>query len=253
MSSTKRLEGKVALITGGSSGIGLATALRFVADGAYVFITGRRRRNLESALDEIGRSSASAVESDVSNVADLEQLFQTIGSRKGYLDIVFANAGSGTVRPLGTITEQQFDETFATNVKGVVFTVQGALPLLRENASVVLNASTAGVTGNQGLSIYGSSKAAVRSLARNWIIDLAGRGIRINVVSPGVVPTPGYDALGLSADQIQAFIELQLKGIPAGRVGTVDEVAAAVAFLASDDSSFINGVELFVDGGMTQV
>ena len=172
---------------------------------------------------------------------------------KGRLDVVFANAGSGTLSALGQITEQQFDQTFNTNVKGVVFTVQGALPLLREGASIILNASTTSIKGTAAFSIYSATKAAVRNLARSWIVDLKGRGIRVNVISPGVVPTPGYDLLGLTEEQIACFVDLQVDTIPLGRVGTTDEIAKAVTFLASNDSSFVNGVELFVDGGMTQI
>jgi NAD(P)-dependent dehydrogenase (short-subunit alcohol dehydrogenase family) len=172
---------------------------------------------------------------------------------KGRLDVVFANAGSGTLLPLGKITEEQFDTTFNTNVKGVVFTVQKALPLLRSGASIILNASTTSIKGTAAFSIYSASKAAVRNLARSWILDLKGRNIRVNVISPGVVPTPGYDGLGLTREQIQGFVDFQAATIPSGRVGTVDEIAKAVLFLASDESSFVNGVELFVDGGMTQI
>jgi NAD(P)-dependent dehydrogenase (short-subunit alcohol dehydrogenase family) len=250
---SQRLGGKIALVTGGSSGIGLATARRLLAEGAYVIITGRRKEVLDEAVQMIGPDSITAICGDVSNLRDVDRVFATIAKDVGALDIVFANAGSGSLLPLGSITEQQVDGTFATNVKGVVFTVQGALPLLRAGGSVILNASTTSIKGTPGFSIYSASKAAVRNLARSWIIDLRGRDIRVNVVSPGVVPTPGYDGLGLSADDIQAFIDLQVKNIPLGRVGMADEVAKVVSFLASDDSSFINGVELFVDGGMTQI
>jgi NAD(P)-dependent dehydrogenase (short-subunit alcohol dehydrogenase family) len=248
-----RLAGKIALVTGGASGIGLATARRFADEGAYVFITGRRSESLAVALGHIGEKRVTGVPGDVSRLADLERLFATITSEKGRLDIVFANAGSGTLSPLGQITEKQFEDTFNTNVKGVIFTVQGALPLLRAGSSIVLNASTTSVKGTAAFSVYSASKAAVRNLARSWIVDLKGRDIRVNVVSPGVVPTPGYDGLGLSKEQVAGFVEAQAATIPLGRVGTTDEIAKAVAFLASDDSSFIDGVELFVDGGMTQI
>jgi NAD(P)-dependent dehydrogenase (short-subunit alcohol dehydrogenase family) len=249
----KKLAGKIALITGANSGIGLATAQRFVAEGAYVFITGRRQNALDEAARHIGEANVTTVQGDVSELADLDRVFATIAADKGRLDIVFANAGAGTLSPLGHITEQQFDATFGTNVKGVVFTVQKALPLLADGASVILNASTTSIKGTAAFSIYSASKAAVRNLARSWIVDLKGRNIRINVISPGVVPTPGYDGLGLTKEQIAEFVDVQVNTIPLGRVGTTDEIAKAVSFLASDESSFVNGVELFVDGGMTQV
>ena len=249
----KKLEGRVALITGGNSGIGLATAQRFVAEGAYVFITGRRQQSLDEAVKKLDGRNVTAVQGDVARLADLDRLFSIIQAEKGHLDIVFANAGSGTLSPLGQITERQVDETFDTNVKGVIFTVQKALPLMGKGASIVLNASTTSITGTAAFSVYSATKAAVRNLARSWIIDLKDRDIRINVISPGVVPTPGYDGLGLTSDQIASFIDGQVNTIPLGRVGTTDEIAKAVVFLASDDSSFVNGVELFVDGGMTQI
>ncbi len=252
-SNSNKLAGKIALITGGNSGIGLATAQRFVAEGAYVFITGRRQQSLDEAVEKIGKNNVAAIQGDVAKLADLDQLFAAIKAEKGHLDIVFANAGSGTLQPLGKITEQQFDQTFNTNVKGVVFTVQGALPLLSEGASIILNASTTSIKGTAAFSIYSATKAAVRNLARSWILDLKGRGIRVNVISPGVVPTPGYDGLGLTREQVQGFVDLQVANIPAGRVGTTDQIAKAVSFLASDDSSYVNGIELFVDGGVTQI
>ena len=252
-SHPSKLSGKVALVTGGTSGIGLATAKKFVAEGAYVFITGRRPANLDAAVKAIGQTNVTAINGDAGNLSDLDVLFEAIRTKKGRLDILFANAGGGTLSPLGNITEEHFDTTFNTNVKGVVFTVQKALPLLSEGASVVLNASTTSVKGTAAFSIYSASKAAVRNLARSWILDLKGRNIRINVISPGVVPTPGYDGLGLTKEQIQGFIDYQVNNIPSGRVGTTEEIAKAVTFLASDDSSFVNGIELFVDGGMTQI
>ena len=251
--TSDKLAGKIALVTGGNSGIGLATAQRFVAEGAYVFITGRRQQSLDEAIAKIGRENLAAIQGDVSKLADLDRLFAAIQAEKGRLDIVFANAGSATLLPLGKITEEQFDTTFNTNVKGVVFTVQKALPLLKSGASIILNASTTSIKGTAAFSIYSASKAAVRNLARSWILDLKGRNIRVNVISPGVVPTPGYDGLGLTREQIQGFVDFQAATIPSGRVGTVEEIAKAVLFLASDDSSFVNGVELFVDGGMTQI
>jgi NAD(P)-dependent dehydrogenase (short-subunit alcohol dehydrogenase family) len=251
--TSQRHAGKFALVTGGSSGIGLATASRLAAEGAHVVIVGRRQEALDEAVRVIGSDRVTAICGDVSDLRDLERVFALITKETDGLDIVFANAGGGSLLPLGQITEKQFDDTFGTNVKGVVFTVQNALPLLRRNSSIVLNASTTSIKGTPGFSIYSATKAAVRNLARSWIIDLRGRDIRVNVVSPGVVPTPGYDGLGLSAEEIAAFIEIQVATIPSGRVGTVDEIASVVSFLASEESSFINGVELFVDGGMTQI
>jgi NAD(P)-dependent dehydrogenase (short-subunit alcohol dehydrogenase family) len=247
-----KLDGKIALVTGGTSGIGLATAQRFVAEGAYVFITGRRQSALDEAVQTIGRN-VSAVQADASNLDDLDRLYATIEREKGRLDVLFVNAGGGTLAPLGSITEEHFDTIFDTNVKGLLFTVQKALPLLPDGATIVLNASSTSIKGTPAFSVYSATKAAVRSFARGWILDLKGRGIRVNVLSPGVVPTPGYDLLGLTPEQVQGFIAVQADTIPLGRVGTPDEIAKAVVFLASDDSSFVNGVELFVDGGMTQI
>lgn len=248
----KTLEGKVALITGGTSGIGLATAKQFVAEGAYVFITGRRQAELDVAVNAIG-DNIRGVQSDVSNLADLDRLFATIQQEQGHLDILFANAGVGEIAPLGTITEAHFDKTFNINVKGTLFTVQKALPLLSEGASIILNASIVSIKGTPAFSVYSATKAAVRSFARNWILDLKDRQIRVNAISPGVIPTPGYDHLGLNDEQLQEFVTSQANTIPLGRVGTPDEIAKAVVFLASDNSSFINGIELFVDGGMAQI
>jgi NAD(P)-dependent dehydrogenase (short-subunit alcohol dehydrogenase family) len=249
---TSRLTDKIALVTGGTSGIGLATAKRFVDEGAHVFITGRRQEQLDAAVKEIGRN-VTGVRSDVSNLGDLDRLYATIQKEKGRLDVLFANAGGGQVAPLGQITEAHFDSIFATNVRGLVFTVQKALALMPKGATIVLNASTTSIKGTPGFSIYSASKAAVRNLARSWMLDLKEAGIRVNVLSPGVVPTPAYDLLGLTGDQLAEFIEMQAQTIPLGRVGTTDEIAKAAVFLASDDSSFVNGVELFADGGMTQV
>ena len=248
----KKLEGKVALVTGGSSGIGLATAKRFVAEGAYVFITGRRQTELDAAVKEIGEN-VTGVQNDVSNLADLDRLFATIEQEQGHLDVVFANAGGGKFAQLGAITEEHFDKMFNTNVKGLLFTVQKALPLLPEGASIILNASQNTTVGNPALSVYSATKAAVRSFARNWMLDLKERKIRVNAISPGVVPTPAYNLLGLSDELVQEFVDSQANKIPMGRVGTPDEIAKAVVFLAGDDSSFVNGIELFVDGGMAQI
>ncbi|MCC5661781.1 glucose 1-dehydrogenase [Nostoc sp. XA010] len=248
----RKLEGKIALVTGGNSGIGLATAKQFVAEGAYVYITGRRQVELDAAVEAIGKN-VTAVQSDVSNLADLDRLFATIKQEQGHLDIIFANAGGGQIAPLGAITEEHFDKTFNVNVKGLLFTVQKALPLLPEGASIILNASITSIKGTPAFSVYSATKAAVRSFARNWILDLRERKIRVNAISPGVVPTPGYDHLGLNDQQLQEFVDSQASTIPLGRVGTPNEIAKAVVFLASDDSSFVNGIELFVDGGMAQI
>ena len=247
-----RLDGKIALVTGGSSGIGLATSQRFVDEGAYVFITGRRQSALDDAVQIIGRN-VTAVRADASKLSDLDALYATIRQEKGRLDILFANAGGGTLLPLGEITEEQFDSTFDTNVKGVLFTVQKALPLMSAGGTIILNASTASIKANPAFSVYSATKAALRSFARSWTLDLKGSGIRVNAISPGVVPTPGYELLGLTEEQIENFVAVQAAGIPLGRVGTPDEIAKAVVFLASDDSSFVNGIELFVDGGMAQI
>ena len=247
-----KLDGKVALVTGGTSGIGLATAKQFVAEGARVFITGRRQPELDAAVKEIGKN-VTGVQSDVSNLADLDRLFATIQQEQGHLDVIFANAGGGQIAPLGAITEEHFDKAFNINVKGLLFTVQKALPLLTDGASIILNASITSIKGTPAFSVYSATKAAVRSFARTWILDLKERKIRVNAISPGVVPTPGYDHLGLSDEQLQEFVNSQAVTIPLGRVGTPDEIAKAVVFLASDDSSFVNGIELFVDGGMAQI
>lgn len=249
---SKKLEGKVALVTGGSSGIGLATAKRFVSEGAYVYITGRREAELEAAVRELGRN-ATAVQADVSKPSDLDRLYAQIKKEKGRLDTIFANAGGGGFLPLGAITEEQYHDTFNTNVKGVIFTVQKALPLLRDGGTVVLNASTAASQGMGAFSVYAASKAAVRNLARGFATDLKDRRIRVNAVSPGVIVTPGYKKAGLTDEQIQGFVAQMSATIPLGRTGEPDEIAKAVVFLSSDDSSFVNAAELVVDGGMTQV
>ena len=244
----KKLEGKVALVTGGTSGIGLATAKRFASEGAYVYITGRRQQELDSAVQEIGEN-ARGVRGDVTNLEDLDHLFQAIKDEKGILDVVFANAGWGEFVPLGSITEEHFDKTFDINVKGVVFTVQKALPLLKDGSAIVINASMVSVLGQPAFSIYSATKAAVRSFARNWSVDLKERKIRVNVVSPGFIPTPGYDHLGITDEMLKGAVV----NVPMGRVGTPDEIAKAVVFLSSDDSSYITGIELFVDGGAAQI
>jgi NAD(P)-dependent dehydrogenase (short-subunit alcohol dehydrogenase family) len=246
-------DGKVAVVTGGTSGIGLATAQRLADEGAHVFITGRRREELDKAQRQLGKR-ATGVQGDVSNLDDLDRLYDTVKREKGHLDILFANAGTAEFAALGAITETHFDRIFDTNVKGLLFTVQKALPLLRDGASIVLNASIVGTKGMPAFSVYSATKAAVRSFARTWTVDLRERRIRVNAVSPGIVPTPGYNTgLGLSAQQIDQFVAGSVPQIPLGRPGTPDEIAKVVSFLASDESSYVTGVELFVDGGIAQI
>ncbi len=248
----KKLEGKVAVVTGGNSGIGLATAKRFAEEGAYVFITGRRQAELDAAVQQIG-DNVTAVQGDVSNLADLDRLYATVKEQKGQIDVLFANAGGGEFAPLGAITEEHFDRTFGANVKGLLFSVQKALPLFRDGGSIILNASTAASTGAPAFSVYSATKAAVRSFARTWTLDLKERKIRVNAISPGPISTPGVDGLLSSAGPTDQLIAGMVAMIPMGRMGVPDEVAKAASFLASDESSFITGIELFVDGGMAQV
>jgi NAD(P)-dependent dehydrogenase (short-subunit alcohol dehydrogenase family) len=247
-----RLQGKVAVVTGGTTGIGLATARRFTQEGAEVVLIGRRQDALEAALKELG-PHASGVRGDVGKLEDLDRLYDAVQKRHGPIDILFANAGGGEFAPLGAITEAHFDKTFASNVKGTLFTVQKALPLLRDGASIILTGSTAGSTGAPAFSVYGATKAAIRSFARNWILDLKDRRIRVNTLSPGPTHTPGFH--GLAADEAQAkqFSDLMASQVPLGRMADADEIAKVAVFLASDDSSFVNGVELFADGGIAQV
>jgi NAD(P)-dependent dehydrogenase (short-subunit alcohol dehydrogenase family) len=247
-----KLEGKVAVITGASSGIGLATARLFVQEGAWVFMTGRRQRELDDAVKSIGKG-ARGVPSDVSNLADLDRLFAIVRDEAGRVDILFANAGGGTLAPLGSITEEHFDSIFATNVRGTLFTVQKALPLMKDGGSIILTGSTTGTVGTPAFSVYSASKAAVRNFARTWILDLAPRKIRVNVLVPGATSTPGLHGLAPNEDVRQAMIGSLVAGIPLGRMGEPEEAARAALFLASDDSSFVNGSELFVDGGSAQV
>ena len=247
-----KLEGKIALITGGNSGIGLATAKEFVNEGAYVFLTGRREPELTAAVMEIGRNVTS-VQGDVSNLADLDRLFEQIKREKGKLDIVFANAGIAKYATLGAITEEHYDSIFDVNVKGLLFTVQKALPLLPDGASIILNASIVASKGLPSNSVYSATKAAVRSFARTWTTDLKERGIRVNAVSPGSISTPGLSNLLASSESGQQRLKTIHNAVPLGRLGTPDEIAKAVVFLASDDSSYITGTELFVDGGFAQV
>jgi NAD(P)-dependent dehydrogenase (short-subunit alcohol dehydrogenase family) len=250
--SMGKLQGKIAIVTGGNSGIGLATAKQFVNEGAYVFITGRRDRELAAAMKEIGRN-VTGVQGDVSQLADLDRLIALIKREKGTLDIVFANAGAAQFAAIDEITEAHYDLIFNVNVKGVLFTVQKALALMPNGASIILNASIAASTGLIANSIYSASKAAVRSFARTWTTDLKDRRIRVNVVSPGPIQTPGFNDLVASAGGLEQGVKRLSNRVPLGRLGTPDEVAKAVVFLASDDSSYITGAELCVDGGMAQI
>ena len=247
-----KLDGKIALATGGNGGIGLATAKQFVNEGAYVFITGRREAELTAAVKEIGRNVI-GVQGDVSNLADLDRLFDQIKQEKGKLDIVFANAGVARYAALGAITGEFFDSIFDANVKGVLFTVQKALPLLPDGASIILNASMVGSKGLPAYSVYSATKAAVRSFARTWTTDLKERRIRVNAVSPGSIDTPGARDLLASSGVGEKRKKMIAESVPLGRFGTPDETAKAVVFLASDDSSYVTGTELFVDGGFAQV
>jgi NAD(P)-dependent dehydrogenase (short-subunit alcohol dehydrogenase family) len=250
-----KLEGKIALITGGNSGIGLATAKRFVSEGAYVYITGRRESELASAVKEVGRN-VTGVQGDVSDLGDLDRLFAQIKREKGKLDIVFANAGVAAYARFGELTEEHYDSIFNINVKGLLFTVQKALPLMPDGASIILNASIVASKGLPANSVYSATKAAVRSFARTWTTDLKDRHIRVNAVSPGPIETPGLNDLVASSGAGGAG-EQRMKAlsnaVPLGRLGAPDEIAKAVVFLASDDSSYVTGTELFVDGGFAQV
>jgi len=249
---SNKLDGKIALVTGGTKGIGFATAQRFVNEGAHVFITGRRQEELDDAVSRIG-SNVVGVKSDVSSLSDLDNLYDEIKRHSGRLDILFANAGGGRFAPLGSITEEEYDTTFNSNVKGLIFTVQKALPLLTDGSSIILNASTAGVKGIPAFSVYSASKAAVRSFARTWTTDLMQRKIRVNAISPGATETPGWVGLAKDQDQKQAMFAQVAATVPLGRIAQPDEIAKAAVFLASDDASYITGAELFVDGGAVQV
>jgi len=241
-----KLAGKIAVITGGSTGMGLATAKRFVAEGAYVFITGRRQKELDAAVKEIG-GNVTAVRGDVSNLADLDRLYQTVKSEKGGLDILYANAGIGEWVALSDVTEEHFDRIIGVNVKGALFTVKKALPLLRDGGAVILTGSIAGSKGMNNFTVYNASKAAVRSFARTWTNELKDRKIRVNVISPGPIDTPILKPL--PKEEVAGFAA----AVPLGRIGDADEIAKVAVFLASDDSSYVTGIELFVDGGMAQV
>lgn len=246
------LAGKVALVTGGSTGIGLASAEELMREGAFVYITGRRKTELDAAVNRLGKHSAS-IQADISRMEDIDRIYQQIADDGKTLDVLFANAGGGSYAPLGSITEDQYDVTFTTNVKGTLFTVQKSLPHLNDGGSIILNASMASIKGIPGLSVYGATKAALRSFARSWMMDLRERRIRVNVISPGPTDTPAFHAAaGLTPEDLQRFTAMQVSGVPAGRIGESWEIARAVVFLAGKDAAFINGVELFVDGGASQ-
>ena len=247
-----KLEGKIALVTGGSSGIGLATAQQFVKEGAFVYITGRRQSELDKAARTIG-TSVKAVRGDASNLADLDRLFTQIKQEKGRLDIVFANAGQAKFVALNDVTEGLYNQIFDTNVKGVLFTVQKALPLIPDGGSIILNASVVSSKGMPAASVYSATKAAVRSFARTWTTDLKDRGIRVNAISPGPIETPIFDGFGESDKDRDGLKKQFASLVPLGRMGQPDEIAKAAAFLASNDASYVAGVELFVDGGLGQV
>jgi len=247
-----RLKGKVAVVTGANSGIGLAAARRFAAEGAHVFMTGRRQAELDIAVSEI-RGKARSIQGDVSKLTDLERLYGLVREEAGRIDVLFANAGGGDFLALADITEEHVDRIFATNVKGTLFTVQKALPLLQDGASVILTGSVAAVTGTPAFSVYAASKAAIRSFARNWALELAPRRIRVNVLVPGATRTPGWRGLSETEEQHRAFVAASEAATPLGRMAEPDEIAAAALFLASDDSSYVNGSELFADGGSAQI
>lgn len=245
------LEGKTALVTGGSTGIGLAAAVRLAAEGAHVFISGRRKEELDAAVETIG--SATAVTGDIADLADLDRLYEAVRDRGQGLDVLFANASVAAFAPLEQITEEHFDTLFGINVRGTLFTVQKALPLLNDGASVILNGSTNVDGGDEAFGVYAASKAATRSFARTWANELKGRGIRVNAVTPGPTDTPGLSGLAPDPEQAAGLRQALAAQVPLGRLGRPEEIAAAVAFLASDQSSFITGTSLYVDGGLNQI
>ena len=247
-----KLAGTIAVITGGNSGIGLSTAERFVAEGAYVYITGRRQKELDAAVTQIGRN-VTGVQGDVASLADLDRLYAQVAKEKGHIDVLFANAGIGALVPIDQVTEEHFDKIFNVNAKGLLFTVQKALPLMGKGGSILLNASLLSIKGTPNMGVYAATKAAVRSFARTWTLELKDRGIRVNVISPGFTETPLVDTVSMSPEQIAQFKAGTVASIPLGRWANSDEMAKAAVFLASDDSSYIAGIELFVDGGAGQV
>jgi NAD(P)-dependent dehydrogenase (short-subunit alcohol dehydrogenase family) len=249
---TNILQNKIAIITGGSSGIGLATAKRFVAEGAFVFITGRRQAELDNAAQEIG-SNVTAIQADSSNLADLDRVYETIKASKGRIDIVVANAGNLEHAPIGKVTEEHFDKLFSVNVRGLLFTVQKALPLMPDGAAVVLMSSTVASKGLGGSGVYAATKAAIRSFARTWIVDLKDRKIRVNVISPGPIETPGLKGAAPDVAALELMMGRMAAQVPLGRVGEPDEIAKTAVFLASDASSFVNGADIQVDGGWAQI
>ena len=247
-----KLYGKIAVITGGNSGIGLATAKRFVSEGANVFIFGRRQNEIDAGVSEIGKNVI-GIQGDVSNLADLDRLYDVVKDQKGHLDILFANAGIAQFAPLGEISEEHFDKIFRINVKGLLFTVQKALPILEDGGSIILNASIGSSKGVGGSSVYSATKAAVRSFARTWTVDLRDRKIRVNAISPGPIDTPIFSSITQNEEQSELFKKNIVNAVPMKRMGSPDEVAKAVSFLASDESSYVTGIELFVDGGLAQI
>ncbi len=245
------LSGKIALVTGGTTGIGLAAARELAEQGAQVYITGRRQAELDAAIATVGHS-AIGIRADVSTLAELDKIYAAISEHSGHLDILFANAGGGDMMALGEITEEHFDRIFGTNVRGLLFTVQKALPLLTQGASVILTSSTTSIKGTANFSVYSASKAAVRNFARSWALDLKDRAIRVNAISPGPIRTPGLGDL-VPAEHRQGLFDALAAQVPLGRLGEPEEIGKVVAFLASDAASFINGTELFVDGGQAQI
>jgi NAD(P)-dependent dehydrogenase (short-subunit alcohol dehydrogenase family) len=250
---SKRLENKIAVITGGNSGMGFETARRFINEGAKVVITGRRQAQLDEALAEIDNPNLIGIQGDVSNLSDLDRLYDEVKTKFGHLDILFANAGISNVMPLEYVTEEHFDTHFNINVKGMLFSVQKALPLMKDGGSIILNSSIMGSSGIPGFSVYSATKAAIRSFARTWTSELKARKIRVNTLSPGPIATPIFGKMGLNAEQQSEFASQLPAQIPLGRVGNPEEIASTVLFLASDESSFITGIELPVDGGLAQV